>query len=133
MAKGRMSAVTCFAKVTVGKEPTRFTANSSLHATLHSHSLEHSLRVGISSETDLIIVMFHSLGRSEAQIVELFVSCAPTNGLKCGSVVHILLGLSETPFCVVHNVIALEGAIIVFVNVAGVEMLSDVKHDNCCF
>lgn len=114
--------------VHVSQESPRFTVDAGLHSALFGHRLEDSLRVGLHSETDLLIVVFISLRRPETHIIQLLVSRRSAHGLESRRVVHVDVGGGVAPLRVIDDVSFAEWAFIELVDIAGVKVLGYVEH-----
>ena len=114
--------------VHVSQEPSRFPINAGLHSALFGHRLKDSLRIGLHSETDLVIVVFISLRRPETHIIQLLVACRSAHGLEGRRVVHVDVGGGVAALSVVDDVSFAKWAFIELVDIAGVKVLGYVEH-----
>ena len=115
----------------VSQESPRFTVDACLHSALFRHRLKNCLRVGLHSETDLVIVMFVSLRRPETHIIQLLVARGSAHSLKGCRVVHVDVGGGVAPLSVIDDVSFAEWAFIELVDIAGVKVLGYVEHFVC--
>ena len=113
----------------MSKNTSRPASQIHLVATLLGHLLPDGLRIGPLSECHFAVVVLISLCSPESHVVKIFITSGASDRLESRGIVHIDVGVGVAPLGVIDNVRFANGRIVELVNVASVEVLSNVQHD----